>query len=232
MPGLFITGTDTNVGKTLVTAGIAAYLRECGIDAAVMKPVESGCRRGVSSGDSAYLKKISRSSEPLNRINTYAFQAPLAPSVAAELEGVKISFKRIHTAFRHLERRHSFVLVEGAGGVAVPLGPRQSVADLIASLKIPTLLVARMALGTLNHSFLTLEYLRQRRIPVVGVVFNCTERRLDASAKYNLQTFQERSPVPVWGVVKHVGKIHHREEILEKIQSGIGPALEAYFEVK
>jgi len=229
MAGLFVTGTDTNVGKSLVTAGIAAYLREHGVDAGVMKPVESGCLSGSPSSDSAYLKKISQSSDDLDLINTYAFEAPLAPGVAAAMEGIEISFDRILESYHRLELLHSTVLVEGAGGLQVPLGPRRNVADLIAALGIPVLLVARMSLGTLNHTLLSLDYLERREIPVVGVVFNCTEEKLDLSAKHNLQTFAEWSDVPIWGMVGHVAKTRDRREILGKIRVGIGAALEHYF---
>src|SRR5262249_26089394 len=146
MSGLFITGTDTAVGKTLITAGIAAYLRARGLDVGVMKPVESGCLSGAPSSDSVYLKKISQSTDDLDLINTYAFEPPLAPGVAAALEGVEISFDRILESFRRLELLHSMVLVEGAGGLLVPLSAKKTIADLIEFLGLPVLLVARLGL--------------------------------------------------------------------------------------
>ncbi len=229
MAGLFITGTDTNVGKTLVTAGLAAYLRESGVDAGVMKPVESGGLSGSSSSDSVFLKKISQSSDDLDLINTYAFEAPLAPGVAARLEGVEISFDRILESFRRLELLHKTVLVEGAGGLRVPLGPGRCVSDLIAALEIPALVVARMGLGTINHTLLTLEALERREIPVAGIVFNCDQKESDPSAKHNLKTLAEWTSVPVWGVIAHLDRPRDRQEILGKIKVGIGAAVERYF---
>jgi len=231
MAGLFVAGTDTNVGKTLVTAGIAAYLRSRGVDAGVMKPVESGGLSGSASSDSVFLKKISQSSDDLDLINTYAFEPPLAPGVAARLEGVEISFDRIIESFRRLELLHQTVLVEGAGGLRVPLGPRRSVVDLIAALEIPVLLVARLGLGTINHTLLSLDYLAARGIPVVGVVFSSTEAKPDLSAKFNVETLAEWSDTPVWGVLGHLRKPRDRQEILGKIRVGIGAALERYFNV-
>jgi dethiobiotin synthetase len=232
MSGLFIAGTDTGVGKTLVTAGIAAYLRERGRDAGVMKPVESGGLSGAPASDSVFLKKISQSPDDLDLINTYAFEAPLAPGIAARLEGAEISFDRILESFRRLELLHSTVLVEGAGGLRVPLGPQLEVADLIDALEIPVLLVARMALGTLNHTLLSLDYLARRDIPVVGVVFNRTEAKAEMAERYNVEALAERTEVPIWGVLGHLEKPRDRREILAKVRVGIGAALERHFEVE
>lgn len=231
MAGLFIAGTDTNVGKTLVTAGLAAYLRERGYDAGVMKPVESGGLSGAPSSDSVLLKKVSQSSDDLDLINTYAFEAPLAPGVAAELEGVEISFDRILESFRRLELLHKTVLVEGAGGLFVPLGPGRSVIDLILALGLPVLLVARAGLGTVNHTLLSLEALQRREIPVAGIVLNACEKDSDPSTKYNLQTLSQWTQVPIWGVIGHLKRPRDRREILGKIKVGIGAAVERYFEI-
>lgn len=231
MSGLFITGTDTNVGKTIVTAGIAAYLRERGFDAGVMKPVESGGLSGSPSSDSVFLKKVSQSADDLDLINTYAFEPPVAPGVAARLEGVEISFERILESYHRLELLHRVVLVEGAGGLCVPLGRKRSVVDLIAALGAPALLVARQGLGTINHTLLSLEFLAARGIPVAGIVLNCTEAKPDLSARYNVETLAEWTEVPVWGVLGHLRRPRDRQEILGKIRVGIGAALERYFEV-
>lgn len=229
MAGLFIAGTDTNVGKTLVTAGLAAYLRERGYDAGVMKPVESGGLSGAPSSDSVFLKKVSQSSDDLDLINTYAFEPPLAPGVAAQLEGVEISFDRILESFRRLELLHKTVLVEGAGGLFVPLGPRRSVTDLIAALGLPVLLVARAGLGTVNHTLLSLEALERREIPVAGIVLNACEKTSDPSTKHNLQTLSQWTRVPIWGLIGHLKRPRDRREILGKIKVGIGAAVERYF---
>ncbi len=232
MAGLFITGTDTNVGKTIVTAGLAAYFRSRGIDAGVMKPVESGCLSGEEGSDSEYLKRISQSKDDIDLINTYAFQAPVAPGIAAAREGVEISFERIAEAYRRLELLHSFVFVEGAGGLLVPLAPDKHVLDLIDYLEIPVLLVARMSLGTINHTLLSLECLERRGIPVAGVVLNCSVRRPDLSAETNFMTLKRSTAVPIWGCVGFISRLKDRRTMIAKIDEGIGTAVEEFLQLR
>ncbi len=231
MPGLFIAGTDTNVGKTIVTAGLAGYLRGKGIDCGVMKPVESGCLSGSRKSDSFYLKMISQSPDDLDLINTYAFEKPLAPGVAAASEGVEINFDRIAESYKRLELLHSFVLVEGAGGLMVPLGPGKNLVDLIQFLELPVLLVARIGLGTLNHTLLSLEYLMNQDIPVVGVVLNCDAKKPDPSAEFNPQTLKQWSKFPVWGVVDHIPQLKDRLSVISAIERGIGRETNRFFKV-
>ncbi|MRR37437.1 dethiobiotin synthase, partial [bacterium] len=154
---IFVTGTDTGVGKTIVTAALARLLREQGVDVGVMKPVTSGC---IERGDSL----VSEDAElltwaagvPLDEeCAPYCLRAPIAPSVAASRENVRIDFSRIRNAFETLLTRHDFVLIEGAGGLMVPLSGGLMVADLVLALKLPLLVVARPNLGTINHTVLT-----------------------------------------------------------------------------
>lgn len=229
MAGLFIAGTDTGVGKTVITAGIAGYLRRRGVDCGVMKPVEAGSLSGAKDSDSVYLKRISDSPDDLDLINTYAFEAPLAPGVAAEQQGAEISFDRIYESYKKLEILHPQVLVEGAGGLIVPLGKHRSLVDLIKYLNLPVLLVARLGLGTLNHTLLSLAYLENQGIPVVGVVLNCDHRRTDLSARYNRSTLEQWTRVPIWGIVDHITRLKNREEVIQTIESGIGDSIDEYF---
>jgi dethiobiotin synthetase len=231
MAGLFITGTDTGVGKTIITGGLAAYLRSRGMDTGVMKPLESGCLSGAPSSDSVYLKKISQSPDDLDLINTYAFEKPLAPGVAAQLQGEEISFDRIAESYRRLELMHPFVLVEGAGGLMVPIGRQKNTIDLIEFLELPVLLVARMGLGTINHTLLSLEYLKARNIVVAAVVLNATTAKPDASTDYNASTLAEWTDLPLWGPVRFISKIKDRKEVIEKIRDGIGEAADRYFKI-
>jgi dethiobiotin synthetase len=193
--------------------------------------VESGCLSGARSSDSYYLKKISGSPHGVDLINTYTFEAPLAPGVAAQLEGVEISLDKILESYRRLERLHDHVLVEGAGGLMVPLSGEQSLLDLIACLGLPVLLVGRLSLGTINHTLLSLECLSQRKIPVAGVVLNSALKKQDLSAQYNHTTLSQWSSVPLWGVVDFIPKLKNRETIVEKIRYGIGEAADRYFKI-
>ena len=160
--GYFVTGTDTGVGKTFVTAGLAAALRARGRDVAVLKPVQSGALADDASGDAALL----------NADCVYAFRTPLAPLVAARMEGKKIELEPILERARKLEREHEVLLVEGAGGLLVPLSEDLDVAGLAAALGLPLIVVARAGLGTVNHTLLTIEVARARGLEVAGVVLN------------------------------------------------------------
>lgn len=229
--GLFIAGTDTGVGKTVVTAGMAGYLRDKGIDCGVMKPVESGCLSGSKDSDTFYLKRISESPDDIDLINTYAFSAPLAPGVAAKEEGVEIDFDRIVESYQRLELVHKHVLVEGAGGLMVPLKSRHTLVDLIEYLQLPVLLVGRLGLGTINHTLLSLEYLQKRNVPVVGIVLNSGNRRPDLSVRFNRSTLAEWTDTPIWGVLDPIPRLKNREEVLTKIASGIGESIDDYFKL-
>ena len=209
-PGLLVTGTDTGVGKTFVAAGLAHALRTDGIDVGVMKPAETGHDPddGPWPADARILATASQSGDPVDVVVPYVFAPPVAPLVAARRSGRAIEIERIADGFERIRARHDFVLVEGAGGLAVPLaefGAEDRVfdyADLARLLDIGLLVVARAHLGTLNHTALTIEYARRRGIPVVGVVVNGLDRTLDdASVIDNPELIEELGQVPVLGVI-------------------------------
>lgn len=171
----FITATDTNAGKTRITAGLARALRGMGVDVGVMKPVETGCKESDGAlvpADAVALKEAANSPDPLDLINPYRFAAPLAPSIASRMAGVEISLSRIGERFQEIAGRHGVTLVEGAGGLLVPLTDDKTIADLILYLGIPAIIVAPNHLGAVNHTALTVECARKRGIEVKGVVLN------------------------------------------------------------
>ncbi len=204
--GIFITGTDTGVGKTYVAAGIARHLHADGVDVGVMKPVETGCRRKngkLVPSDAVVLTRAARVRDSLRTVNPYRFSKPLAPSAAAGLEGTLIRPERILSAFRLLCRKHDFVIVEGAGGIMVPLAGRYTYLDLVEELGLPVLIVAHPGLGTINHTLLTMEAMRSRKIAVAGVVFNyATSGKMGAAERTNPGVIQECSGMPITGVVR------------------------------
>lgn len=174
--GLFVTGTDTGVGKTIVTAALAAALRAEGLNVGVWKPVQSGARLGSGNTDAERLRRCAGIAERPEEITSYTFDAPLAPYAAAKEEGVTLTLKGLARAGDETARRYGALLIEGAGGVAVPLTEDALVADLISELRIPALIVARSALGTINHTLLTAAYLRERNVPIAGVILNDGDR--------------------------------------------------------
>ncbi len=167
MKVVFVAGTDTGVGKTMVAGGIAAALRLKGIDVGVMKPVSCGGRE-----DAEFLIRCAGVSDPIDLVNPIALREPLSPNVAAAAEGRKIDLGAFRKAFKELSRRHEVVVVEGCGGLLVPVTDSYWAIDLIRDCRAKTVLVSRSGLGAINHSLLSLEALRSRRLPVVGVVFN------------------------------------------------------------
>lgn len=177
--GIFITGTDTGVGKTVVACALAAWGRHHGLDVGVMKPVATGGRftANGSAGrwvaeDARLLTAAAGVDDPWSLVNPVCFKEPLAPWTAARRARTAIRLETALAAFRSLRMRHPFLIVEGVGGLLVPLGPRATVADLARRLGLPLVVVARPGLGTLNHTLLTLECARRFHLPVRGVILN------------------------------------------------------------
>jgi dethiobiotin synthetase len=179
-PGLFITGTDTGVGKTLITCAIAAALKRQvpGLGLGVNKPFSSGCRNdreGLVHEDAEALAHFADCRQPLSVINPIRFAAPLAPAVAAQESGEAIDWATLARSMTHLESESDAMLVEGVGGLMVPLDPSQpkyTVLEFIQALGYPVLIVARAGLGTLNHTAMTVKLLKQAGCKVAGLVIN------------------------------------------------------------
>jgi len=173
--GIFITGTDTGVGKTFFACGLAALLKQSGYKVGVMKPAETGCveRDGkLFAEDAMRLKEASESGLPLEKICPYQFRDPLAPSIAAEREGVRVDIDRLMNLYGDISSSHDVTLVEGAGGLMVPLLPSYTYADFGRALKLPLIVVAANRLGVINHLLLTLEHASCKGLSVWGYVLN------------------------------------------------------------
>jgi dethiobiotin synthetase len=213
--GCFVTGTDTGVGKTVVAAALAICLRQRGLNVGVMKPVETGVReRGSTLSDAEYLRAAGRVVDPVDVISPYRLAAPLAPLAAARQAGTVIEMDRILAAYERLAAGHTLMVVEGIGGVLVPIGHHFNVRDLIARLGLPTVVVGRATLGGVNHALLTVEALNQRRIAILGIVLNHAAipsepswKRPDAidtrQGDSTVELVKELSGVPVLGPLRH-----------------------------
>jgi dethiobiotin synthetase len=189
-PGLFVTGTDTGVGKTVVACALARALRTRGVDLGVLKPAETGVGP-AGPLDAWALRDAAEVEDPIEDVCPEAFSLPAAPFVAARAEGRKVDLARIRAAAGRLRARHGFLLVEGAGGALVPLAAGVTVLDLARELELPVLVVARGALGTINHTLLTLEALAARSIPLAGVVLSHGPAPLSAADAANLAWLRE-----------------------------------------
>jgi len=173
--GIFITGTDTGVGKTIIACALATFLKEQGVNVGVMKPIETGCnnRNGkLLPGDAIMLKKYSMSLDDLNDISPCRFKNPLAPMAAAMFEKRKVDLTVIKKSFDQLKKNHDFLIVEGIGGLLVPIKRNFFVADLAKLLGFPILIVCHPGLGTLNHTFLTTREAKKINLPIKGIVIN------------------------------------------------------------
>jgi dethiobiotin synthetase len=201
--GLFITGTDTGVGKTRVAALIANNLRAAGNRVGVYKPAASGCRREggrLRSDDSLALWQAAGGPGPLERVCPQLFVAPLAPHLAAREEGKRLDSGLLRSGLAFWEDRSDVIVVEGAGGLMSPLGDAESVADLAADFGYPLVIVARNALGTINHTVQTLLVASVFRggLPVAGVVLNQTvPPGADASEASNRRELAARCSAPL-----------------------------------
>ncbi len=170
--GIFVTGTDTDVGKTWITGALARGLRDRGLDVGVWKPVQSGARTGNPNADSHVLKHLSGVVDDEDDITPYSYLAPLTPAIAAFVENASFTIPQLVSGGDAILRKHKNVLVEGAGGLAVPLTSTAMVVDLAVALGYPLIIVARAGLGTINHTLLTIDYARHRGLTIAGVVFN------------------------------------------------------------
>jgi len=204
--GLFITGTDTEVGKTIVTGGLAAILCEKGYNVGVMKPVETGCAGDEGTllpKDAEFLWKMSRENEPLEKIVPYRFKEPLAPAVAAELEGVNIDIDKLVRNFEEISNRREFVLVEGVGGLLVPLSRKFLVLDLIKLFKLPILVISRAGLGAINHTLLTVRHAQAQKLTVAGIVINNLSPETSLAVKTNPEIIAKLTDIPIWGILPY-----------------------------
>lgn len=199
----FITGTDTSVGKTLVASALIHGFVQRGYKTVGMKPVAAGCElQGgeLISEDVSQLIAASNVTAPLRQINPYAFAPAIAPHIAAEQAGVKISLDVMVDAFQQLSTQADVVIVEGVGGFCVPLGDGIDTADLAQRLGLPVILVVGMRLGCLNHALLTTEAIKTRGLKLAGWIANQVDPEMTAFDE-NSQALKNRLDAPCLGVV-------------------------------
>ena len=175
IPGLLVTGTDTGVGKTVIAGAIAGWLRRAGLRVAVFKPCATGCvrrREGLVSEDAEFLAHCADARFPLHVICPQCYAEPLAPAIAAERAGQPLDWDLIDKSAVQMSQASDVMVVEGIGGLMVPMDPRHTFLDVARWLGLPAIVVARPGLGTINHTLLTVTALRSAGIAVAGVVIN------------------------------------------------------------
>ena len=201
--GYFISGTDTGVGKTVVTACLLALYHKRSVDLGVMKPMETGIDPECSSeanSDAKFLLAVSGNQDALEEVCPIRLQPPAAPLQAARMTGQTIAIDSILENFRKLQTRYDQILVEGVGGLMVPLKPDYFITDLIRDMDLPLIIVSRLTLGTLNHTLLTLKTAQSTGIEIAGVILNRSDNSpLNDVEKGQANLIHELSGVPVIG---------------------------------
>ena len=224
--GYFITGTDTGVGKTLVAGGLAALHRSRGLNVGVMKPVATGCKRinnRLVSDDAVFLKLSAEVEDEYELINPVSLEQPLAPTVAARLSNTKIDTDKINTAYDTLCERHEYMIVEGIGGLLVPIDEYYFVVDMAEEMELPVIVVCRPTLGTINHTLLTVSYARQHGLDVKGIIVNESTENCDTIVKKtNTDEIKRLTSLPILGTIPFHKKLDtktYNKELLVKIFS-------------
>jgi dethiobiotin synthetase len=204
---IFVTGTDTGAGKTAVACAIARAARAAGLRVRVLKPIETGCARGASGelvpADALSLAEAAGDDSPVTRLCPFRFALPAAPEVAAAAEGVTIELGPIADAFALAAKDADLLLVEGAGGLLVPIRPDLDMAGLAARFGLPLVVAARAALGPINHTLLTLEAARARNLRVLGVAVSHAAAVHSDAERRNLDLLLARLPARFLGELAH-----------------------------
>jgi dethiobiotin synthetase len=221
--GFFITGTDTGVGKTIITAALIKAAKFFGLSACGMKPIETGCLKSkfkvkssklkvkeevLIPSDGMFLRKIAGMNDPIDLVTPIRFQNPLAPFPASEIDGIPVDIDKIKTAYSELSKKYDAIFVEGIGGLLVPIKKDYSVLDLARDFGLPIIIVSRPGLGTINHTMLTVNYAIKEGLPVAGIIINHSQPSKSSLAEEtNPEVIRQLSTVPLLGIFPHLDKL-------------------------
>lgn len=214
--GFFVTGTDTEVGKTVISVGLIHALQQQGLTVAAMKPIASGCQMttdGLRNDDALALQQAADIKVDYQAVNPYAFEPAIAPHIAAQQAGVSIDLTRLLKGYQQLKSISDAVVVEGAGGWLVPLNDNQSIADLAAKIELPVVLVVAIKLGCINHALLTADSIRATGLDLAGWVAN--DFLDDDQHDEIIQSIKARINAPYLGVVPRLKKADNAGKYLK-----------------
>ncbi len=221
MPTIFVTGTDTGVGKTRISCGLLRQLRAEGVSACGYKPIASGCERtpqGLRNEDALALQDAAQTQEDYGCINPYAFEPAIAPHLAAKAVGVNPNVILLNQAHAELAQTYDWVVTEGAGGFLVPLNEDITFGDWAVQQRWPVLLVVGMRLGCINHALLSAEAITRRGV-LAGWVANTVEPGMP-QLKENIDALAARVPAPLLGVVDYGGEVKLDLDALKRCVTG------------
>ncbi|HEV2193465.1 MAG TPA: dethiobiotin synthase [Nitrosopumilaceae archaeon] len=223
MKAYFITGTDTGVGKTSITVGLASSMRKLGIDVGVMKPIATGYpkKTGFKSPDVAKLVEATSVNDSENLINPVFLPLPTSPYDAAKLLELSVDMPLIFEQFKKLLSLHEMLLVEGIGGIMTPITKNFFVADMIKEMGIDTIIVTRATIGTLNHTVMTCKMCKDYGIKIRGLVINNFDEKGTPAEKNSPSTLYELTNVPILGTIPFIKDLNNLEKIIEYVEKNI-----------
>ncbi len=211
--GFFITGTDTGVGKTVIVAALVKGVRFLGYSVCGMKPIETGCKKSkfevqkekLIPSDGMFLREIAGMDDSIDLVTPITFENPLAPMAASDIEGVPVDIDKIQKAYKELSKKYDVVIIEGIGGLLVPVKKDYFVLDLARDFGLSIIVVSRPDLGTLNHTMLTVNYAIKEGLNVAGIIINYTRPPKDTiDEETNPEILKQISPVPIIGIFPYL----------------------------
>ena len=221
MKSYFVTGTDTGIGKTMITAAIAACLKKRGIDVGVMKPIASGNpqKTGFKSSDASLLHDASAVKDSEVEINPVFLPIPAAPYDATKILNLPVDMPLIFKKFQELMRLHQMLLIEGIGGIMTPIARNFFVADMIKAMGLEAIIITRATLGTLNHTVMTFKMCQQYKIPVKGIIVNYFDEKGTPAEKNAPTTLYELTGVPILGIIPFVKDYQKLDTMMDFIEN-------------
>ena len=223
MKSYFVTGTDTGVGKTAITAGIAGSLHKLGINVGIMKPIATGYpqKAGYKSSDVTILAEAAGIKDPEELINPVFLPIPTSPYDATKLLSVPIEMPSILTKFKKLLSLHDVMLIEGIGGVMTPITKNFFVADMIKAMAIETIIVTRATLGTLNHTVMTCKTCKDYDIKVKGLVINNFDEKGSSAEKSAPTTLYELTGINIIGIIPFIKDLNQIDKMVEMVSKKV-----------
>jgi len=219
----FITGTDTGVGKTFITVGLAGCMRKIGVDVGVMKPIATGYpnKTGFKSSDVVKLVEAASVKDPENLINPVFLPLPTSPYDATKLLKLSVDMPLIFEQFKKLLSMHQMLLVEGIGGVMTPITKNFFVADMIKGMNIEAIIVTRATIGTLNHTVMTCKICEDYGIKIRGLVINNFDEKGTPAEKNAAVTLYELTNIPILGTIPFIKDLNNLAKIIEYVEKNI-----------
>lgn len=218
--GFFITGTDTAVGKTIITAALIKAVKLLGLRVCGMKPIETGCKkidcrlqiadckfkdRVLIPSDGMFLKEMAGMDDSIDFVTPIRFENSIAPFTASEIEGIPVDIDKIQKAYKVLSKKYEVVIVEGIGGLLVPIKKDYFVLDLAEELGLPVIVVSMPGLGTINHTMLTVNYAIKEGLDIAGIIINYSHPPENTIAENtNPEVLKEISHVPIIGIFPYL----------------------------